>query len=41
VDLPAVWFVAIVWALVILALIGHGVEFEYRGKVDDPRWRAR
>ncbi|GAA3082500.1 cytochrome d ubiquinol oxidase subunit II [Pseudonocardia yunnanensis] len=27
--------------LVILALIGRGVAFEYRGKVDDPRWRAR
>ena len=27
--------------LIILALIGRGVAFEYRGKVDDPRWRAR
>ena len=27
--------------LVIVALIGRGVAFEYRGKVDDPRWRAR
>src|SRR5262245_37746011 len=27
--------------LVIVALIGRGVAFEYRGKDDDPRWRAR
>src|SRR3954451_15942100 len=27
--------------LIILALIGRGVAFEYRGKVDDARWRAR
>jgi cytochrome d ubiquinol oxidase subunit II len=27
--------------LVILALIGRGVAFEYRGKVDDARWRTR
>jgi len=27
--------------LVVLALIARGVAFEYRGKVDDPRWRAR
>jgi cytochrome bd ubiquinol oxidase subunit II len=27
--------------LVIVALIGRGVAFEYRGKRDDPRWRAR
>jgi cytochrome d ubiquinol oxidase subunit II len=27
--------------LVIVALIGRGVALEYRGKVDDPRWRAR
>ena len=27
--------------LIIAALIGRGVAFEYRGKVDDPRWRAR
>jgi cytochrome bd ubiquinol oxidase subunit II len=27
--------------LVIVALILRGVAFEYRGKVDDPRWRAR
>jgi cytochrome d ubiquinol oxidase subunit II len=27
--------------LVIVALIGRGVAFEYRGKVDHPRWRAR
>jgi cytochrome d ubiquinol oxidase subunit II len=27
--------------LVIVALIGRGVAFEYRGKKDDPRWRAR
>jgi cytochrome d ubiquinol oxidase subunit II len=26
--------------LVILALIARGVSFEYRGKVNDPRWRA-
>ncbi|GHF58907.1 cytochrome d ubiquinol oxidase subunit II [Amycolatopsis bartoniae] len=25
--------------LVLLALIGRGVAFEYRGKVDSPRWR--
>ena len=27
--------------LILLALILRGVAFEYRGKVDDPRWRAR
>jgi cytochrome d ubiquinol oxidase subunit II len=27
--------------LVVVALIARGVAFEYRGKVDDPRWRAR
>jgi cytochrome bd ubiquinol oxidase subunit II len=27
--------------LVIVALIVRGVAFEYRGKVDDPAWRAR
>jgi cytochrome bd ubiquinol oxidase subunit II len=27
--------------LVLLALIGRGVAFEYRGKVDSARWRAR
>ena len=27
--------------LVLLALIGRGVAFEYRGKVDSPRWRSR
>ena len=27
--------------LILLALIGRGVAFEYRGKRDDPRWRAR
>jgi cytochrome bd ubiquinol oxidase subunit II len=27
--------------LIIVALIGRGVAFEYRGKVDDPRWRSR
>jgi cytochrome d ubiquinol oxidase subunit II len=27
--------------MIILALIGRGVAFEYRGKVDDARWRAR
>ncbi len=27
--------------LILLALIFRGVAFEYRGKVDDPRWRAR
>jgi cytochrome bd ubiquinol oxidase subunit II len=26
--------------LFLLALIGRGVAFEYRGKVDSPRWRA-
>ncbi len=26
--------------LIILALIARGVSFEYRGKVNDPRWRA-
>jgi cytochrome bd ubiquinol oxidase subunit II len=25
--------------LILLALIGRGVAFEFRGKVDDPRWR--
>jgi cytochrome bd ubiquinol oxidase subunit II len=27
--------------LILVALIVRGVAFEYRGKVDDPRWRAR
>ncbi|MDY7105372.1 MAG: cytochrome d ubiquinol oxidase subunit II [Actinomycetota bacterium] len=27
--------------LILLALIGRGVAFEYRGKVDDDQWRAR
>lgn len=27
--------------LILVALILRGVAFEYRGKVDDPRWRAR
>lgn len=27
--------------LILLALIFRGVAFEYRGKVDDPKWRAR
>jgi cytochrome d ubiquinol oxidase subunit II len=27
--------------LIILALIGRGAALEYRGKVDDPTWRAR
>ncbi|GAA4361830.1 cytochrome d ubiquinol oxidase subunit II [Angustibacter luteus] len=27
--------------LILLALIVRGVAFEYRGKIDDPRWRAR
>ncbi|GAB2695736.1 cytochrome d ubiquinol oxidase subunit II [Thalassiella azotivora] len=27
--------------LILLALIVRGVAFEWRGKVDDPRWRAR
>jgi cytochrome d ubiquinol oxidase subunit II len=27
--------------LIIVALIVRGVAFEYRGKVDDPAWRAR
>jgi cytochrome d ubiquinol oxidase subunit II len=27
--------------LVVAALVVRGVAFEYRGKVDDPRWRAR
>jgi len=27
--------------LILLALILRGVAFEYRGKVDDPQWRAR
>jgi cytochrome d ubiquinol oxidase subunit II len=27
--------------LILLALIARGVAFEYRGKVDDDRWRAR
>jgi cytochrome d ubiquinol oxidase subunit II len=26
---------------ILVALIGRGVAFEYRGKVDDPRWRRR
>jgi cytochrome d ubiquinol oxidase subunit II len=27
--------------LILVALIARGVAFEYRGKVDDPRWRRR
>ena len=27
--------------LVLIALIARGVAFEYRGKIDDERWRAR
>ena len=27
--------------LILVALIVRGVAFEYRGKVDDPRWRSR
>jgi cytochrome d ubiquinol oxidase subunit II len=27
--------------LVLIALIVRGVAFEYRGKIDDPHWRAR
>jgi cytochrome d ubiquinol oxidase subunit II len=27
--------------LILVALIVRGVAFEYRGKIDDPRWRAR
>jgi len=27
--------------LIVVALIGRGVALEYRGKVDDPAWRAR
>ncbi len=27
--------------LILVALIIRGVAFEYRGKIDDPRWRAR
>src|ERR671939_735624 len=27
--------------LILVALILRGVAFEYRGKVDDPAWRAR
>jgi cytochrome bd ubiquinol oxidase subunit II len=27
--------------LIIVALIGRGVAFEYRGKIDEPTWRAR
>ena len=27
--------------IILVALIGRGVAFEYRGKVDDPRWRRR
>ncbi|MHB1594104.1 MAG: cytochrome d ubiquinol oxidase subunit II [Streptosporangiaceae bacterium] len=27
--------------IILLALIVRGVAFEFRGKVDDPRWRAR
>src|SRR5262245_14293924 len=39
------WYAALfsgtylVLALVLLALIGRGVAFEYRGKVDSARWR--
>lgn len=28
------------FALLLIVLIGRGVAFEYRGKVDSPRWRA-
>src|SRR4051794_39379625 len=27
--------------LILVALIARGVAFEFRGKIDDPRWRAR
>ncbi len=27
--------------LILVALIGRGVAFEFRGKMDDPRWRRR
>src|SRR3954470_3039780 len=27
--------------LILVALIIRGVAFEFRGKIDDPRWRAR
>ena len=27
--------------IILVALIVRGVAFEYRGKIDDPRWRAR
>ena len=27
--------------LILAALIVRGVAFEYRGKVDDPKWRRR
>src|SRR2546430_5892397 len=27
--------------LILVALIGRGVAFEYRGKRDDPRWKRR
>ncbi len=27
--------------IILVALIGRGVAFEYRGKRDDPRWKAR
>ena len=27
--------------IILLALIARGIAFEYRGKINDPRWRAR
>src|SRR5262245_2448238 len=40
-DWYATWFSALYLALmlVLIALIMRGVSFEYRGKVDSPRWR--
>ena len=39
----ATMFSALYLALVLLlvALFGRGVSFEYRGKRDEPRWRDR
>ncbi|WP_031470603.1 cytochrome d ubiquinol oxidase subunit II [Sciscionella sediminilitoris] len=37
-DLFAAFYVPLI--LVLLALIGRGVAFDYRGKVENPRWRA-
>ena len=41
-DWYATWFSALYLALmlVLIALILRGVSFEYRGKVDSPRWRS-